>query len=48
MISLMCGFQGPNKIASNTNQKQTHRYREQIDGCQWDDVGGIGEKVERH
>ena len=35
MISLICGILKKEKIRTNiTKQKQTHRYREQTDGCQ--------------
>ena len=33
-----------NKRNEHTKQKQTHRYREQTEGCQ---VGGIGEMGEK-
>ena len=37
-----------NNISEQTKQKQTHRYREQTDGCQMGGVvGGLGEKHER-
>ena len=33
-----------NKINEQTNQKQTHRYKEQIDGCQVGGGWGMGKK----
>ena len=36
-----------NKINEQVGQKQTHKYREQTDGCQMGEVlGGMGEKGE--
>ena len=34
MISLICGIQNVAQIALSTEQKHTHRHREQICGCQ--------------
>ena len=33
-----------NNINEQTKQKQTCRYREQTDGCQNGEIGGLGEK----
>ena len=42
MILLICGIEEQYK---QTNQKQTHRYREHTDGCQSGWGWGMGEKV---
>ena len=41
MISLICGI-FKNKINEQSKEKQTHRHREQTDGCQME--GGLGGK----
>ena len=40
MISLICGIQIMTQMNLSTEQKQSHRYREQTCGCQW---GGVEE-----
>ena len=40
MISLICGISNMTQTNLSTKQKQTHRHREQIHGCQ--KGGGLG------
>ena len=45
MISLIYMWNVKNNINKQTKQKQTHRYREQTDGCQR--RGGLGHWVKK-
>ena len=42
MISLMCRIKKYHKLV-NITKKQTHRYREQTSGYQWEEVSGEGQ-----
>ena len=43
MISLMCEIYNMEQMILSTEQKQTHRHREQTGGCQREGGGGEGE-----
>ena len=42
MISIICGIENMIQINISTKQKETHRYKEQICGCQGG--AGVGEE----